>query len=79
MAFSNQSAADSIHQHLYNSDLMANNHGNNFLTQYMPGPPFVFGSLMVICAILVALFIKEDPVDVRKPSLVGEMKSSWQI
>ncbi|CAO1300711.1 unnamed protein product [Diamesa tonsa] len=74
MAFSNQSAADSIHQHLYNSDLMANNHGNNFLTQYMPGPPFVFGSLMVICAILVALFIKEDPVDNRKPSLVGEMK-----
>ncbi|CAO1371792.1 unnamed protein product [Diamesa serratosioi] len=74
MAFSNQSAADSIQQHLYNSDLLGNNHGNNFLTQYMPGPPFVFGSLMVICAILVALFIKEDPVDVRKPSLVGEMK-----
>lgn len=79
MAFSNQSVADSIQQHLYNSDLMANNHGNNFITQYMPGPPFVFGSLMVICAILVALFIKEEPVDVRKPSLVGEMKSSWQI
>jgi len=27
--------------------------------QIMPGPPFVFGSLMVMLAIIVALFIPE--------------------
>ncbi|XP_058054058.1 hippocampus abundant transcript 1 protein isoform X1 [Anopheles bellator] len=42
-------------------------------SQLMPGPPFVFGALMVICAIAVAAFIPEVPSDnIRRPS--GEKK-----
>ncbi|XP_058464448.1 hippocampus abundant transcript 1 protein isoform X6 [Malaya genurostris] len=42
-------------------------------SQLMPGPPFVFGALMVICAIAVAAFIPEAPSDsIRRPS--GEKK-----
>ncbi|XP_052859832.1 hippocampus abundant transcript 1 protein [Anopheles cruzii] len=42
-------------------------------SQLMPGPPFVFGALMVICAIAVAAFIPEVPNDnIRRPS--GEKK-----
>ncbi|XP_050073872.1 hippocampus abundant transcript 1 protein isoform X1 [Anopheles maculipalpis] len=42
-------------------------------SQLMPGPPFVFGALMVICAIAVAAFIPETPSDtIRRPS--GEKK-----
>uniref|UniRef100_A0A182QU61 Major facilitator superfamily (MFS) profile domain-containing protein n=1 Tax=Anopheles farauti TaxID=69004 RepID=A0A182QU61_9DIPT len=38
-------------------------------SQLMPGPPFVFGALMVICAIAVAAFIPETPSDpIRRPS-----------
>uniref|UniRef100_A0A182XLM4 Major facilitator superfamily (MFS) profile domain-containing protein n=1 Tax=Anopheles quadriannulatus TaxID=34691 RepID=A0A182XLM4_ANOQN len=38
-------------------------------SQLMPGPPFVFGALMVICAIAVAAFIPETPSDtMRRPS-----------
>lgn len=45
-------------------------------SQLMPGPPFVFGALMVICAIAVAAFIPEVPSDsIRRPS--GEKKSSY--
>ena len=45
-------------------------------SQLMPGPPFVFGALMVICAIAVAAFIPETPSDtMRRPS--GEKKSSY--
>ncbi|XP_058125985.1 hippocampus abundant transcript 1 protein-like isoform X1 [Anopheles coustani] len=44
-------------------------------SQLMPGPPFVFGALMVICAIAVAAFIPEAPSDnIRRPS--GERKKS---
>ncbi|XP_061519673.1 hippocampus abundant transcript 1 protein isoform X3 [Anopheles gambiae] len=44
-------------------------------SQLMPGPPFVFGALMVICAIAVAAFIPETPSDtMRRPS--GEKKKS---
>lgn len=31
--------------------------------QLAPGPPFVFGAFMVICAILVAVFIPEGPTE----------------
>ena len=31
---------------------------------FAPGPPFVFGSFMVICAILVAIFIPEGPSEI---------------
>ena len=49
----------------------------------MPGPPFVFGSLMVILAIAVAMFIPEgqtkrrqdvsdsDLIDLQNPHLQG--------
>lgn len=54
----------------------------NSMEQYTalaPGPPFVFGAFMVVIAILVAVFIPEEPSDpIRRPS--GEKKkSSYQI
>ncbi|XP_037037915.1 hippocampus abundant transcript 1 protein-like isoform X3 [Bradysia coprophila] len=48
----------------------------NSMEQYTalaPGPPFVFGAFMVVIAILVAVFIPEEPSDpIRRPS--GEKK-----
>lgn len=38
-------------------------HFNDQLS-FAPGPPFVFGSFMVICAILVAIFIPEGPSEI---------------
>lgn len=60
---------------VYNNEIQR--YDNNFLTQFMPGPPFVFGSLMVVCAILVAIFIKEEQavIDAKRTSIVGERKS----
>lgn len=48
-------------------------------TALAPGPPFVFGAFMVVIAILVAVFIPEEPSDqIRRPS--GEKKkSSYQF
>lgn len=50
----------------------------NTMEQYTalaPGPPFVFGAFMVVIAIMVAVFIPEEPSDqVRRPS--GEKKKS---
>lgn len=74
----NNTSSDVYHNQ--NNDIMTNmrhDNDNNFLAQYMPGPPFVFGSLMVVCAILVAVFIKEEnPVfDAKRTSIVGERKS----
>lgn len=50
----------------------------NSMEQYTalaPGPPFVFGAFMVVIAILVAVFIPEEPSDqIRRPS--GEKKKS---
>lgn len=44
-------------------------------TQLAPGPPFVFGAFMVVIAIMVAVFIPEEPFDpIRRPS--GEKKKS---
>ncbi|XP_055382586.1 hippocampus abundant transcript 1 protein [Condylostylus longicornis] len=39
--------------------------------QFAPGPPFVFGAFMVICAILVAVFIPEGPseLSIRRSSV----------
>lgn len=34
-------------------------HSSDNYTQLVPGPPFVFGALLVICALLVAAFIPE--------------------
>jgi hypothetical protein len=49
-------------------------------TGLMPGPPFVFGALMVVLAILVAAFIPEahtsDNIINRRPSS-GEKRSSY--
>jgi hypothetical protein len=73
---SGYNTSDSVHHN--HNDIMTNTrYDNNFLTQFMPGPPFVFGSLMVVVAILVAIFIKEDHViDAKRTSIVGEMKSN---
>jgi hypothetical protein len=45
-------------------------------TSLMPGPPFVFGALMVVLAILIAAFIPEGESDIdRRPS--GDKKSRY--
>lgn len=42
-------------------------------TQLAPGPPFVFGAFMVALAVVVAIFIPDEPDDpTRRPS--GEKK-----
>lgn len=33
-----------------------------FFLKALPGPPFVFGSFLVVCALLVAFFIPEGPL-----------------
>lgn len=74
-SLANMSDGVQLHNHKDNELLMGQDHENNFLTVYMPGPPFVFGSMMVVVAILVALFIKEEPSDIKRTSIVGEKKS----
>lgn len=43
----------------------------------IPGPPFVFGSVLVILALLVALFIPESPKNYASPS--GSRKNSKDV
>lgn len=46
-------------------------------TQLAPGPPFVFGAFMVVLAIIVAIFIPEEPTDtIRRPSSGEKKKKS---
>lgn len=50
---------------------------NDIYGQFMPGPPFVFGALMVVVAIMVAAFIPDQVGDaeaIRRAS--GRRKSS---
>lgn len=77
LSLSNISDGVLLHNHNNNNELLiGQDHENNFLTQFMPGPPFVFGSMMVVVAILVAVFIKEENhPDAKRTSVVGEMKS----
>jgi len=51
---------NSNHTHPSNSTDM----NMDFITQLMPGPPFVFGAMLVILAILVAAFIPENSTTV---------------
>lgn len=75
-SLSNISEGVQLQNHNNNELVMGQDHENNFLTQFMPGPPFVFGSLMVVVAILVAVFIKEEShPDIKRTSIVGEKKS----
>jgi MFS family permease len=46
MTLTNNSDGVQLHNN-HNELTMGQNHDNNFLTQFMPGPPFVFGSMMV--------------------------------
>lgn len=76
LSLTNISDGVQLHNHNNNELMMGQDHENNFLTQFMPGPPFVFGSLMVVVAILVAVFIKEENhPDIKRTSIVGEKKS----
>lgn len=77
LSLTNTSDGVQLHNHNNNNELLiGQDHENNFLTQFMPGPPFVFGSMMVVVAILVAVFIKEENhPDAKRTSIVGEMKS----
>lgn len=43
--------------------------------QLAPGPPFVFGAFMVVCAIMVAVFIPESRNDVSISRSASEKKS----
>ncbi|KAL7050326.1 hypothetical protein ACKWTF_004039 [Chironomus riparius] len=69
---------DSFHHNDYLTNMRHEFHDNNYLTQFMPGPPFVLGSLMVVVAILVAIFIKDDHgiEHTKRTSIVGEMKKT---
>lgn len=76
MKMSLTNSSDGVQLHNHNELMIGQDHENNFLTQFMPGPPFVFGSMMVVVAILVAVFIKEEThPDAKRTSIVGEMKS----
>jgi len=44
-----------------NSTVRHDGHALDLVTELVPGPPFVFGALLVILAILVAAFIPETP------------------
>ncbi|KAG5678420.1 hypothetical protein PVAND_008094 [Polypedilum vanderplanki] len=78
--FNDMKSGYNISDSVHHNDLMTNtryDNDNNFLTHYLPGPPFVFGSLMVVVAIFVAIFIKDDHViDAKRTSIVGEMKKT---
>ncbi|XP_070510116.1 hippocampus abundant transcript 1 protein-like isoform X4 [Chironomus tepperi] len=69
---------DSFHND-YLTNMRHEHHDNNYLTQFMPGPPFVLGSLMVVVAILVAIFIKDDHVmdHTKRTSIVGPTTSNY--
>lgn len=76
MGLANNSDGVQLNHNNNNELMLGQKHENNFLTQFMPGPPFVFGSMMVVVAILVAVFIKEEPhPDAKRTSIVGEKKS----
>lgn len=77
LSLTNVSDGVQLHNQNNNNELsLGQDNENNFLTQFMPGPPFVFGSMMVVVAILVAVFIKEENhPDAKRTSIVGEMKS----
>jgi len=47
------------------------------LTRSLPGPPFVFGSLLVVIALMVAFFIPEGPLGV--PIKLNVRRSSDQL
>jgi hypothetical protein len=80
MSLTNISDGVQLHNHNSNDLLIGQDHENNFLTQFMPGPPFVFGSMMVVVAILVAVFIKEENhPDAKRSSIVGEKKSTHSV
>jgi len=42
------------------------NYDHHLASHFMPGPPFVFGSLMVVLAVVVALFIPEEKTKIRR-------------
>lgn len=43
-------------------------------SQFVPGPPFVFGAMMVIVAILVATYIPESPTERVIRRVSGELR-----
>lgn len=46
-----------------------------FLLQFVPGPPFVFGALLVMLALLVAAFIPDEPSPSSTSSSSGSSSS----
>lgn len=42
----------------------------------LPGPPFVFGSFLVVCALLVAFFIPEGPLQLGSHLKTSTRRSS---
>ncbi|XP_026472735.1 hippocampus abundant transcript 1 protein [Ctenocephalides felis] len=47
--------------------------------QLVPGPPFVFGALLVICALLVAVFIPEEHKDISRRSSGVSLDTHFEI
>lgn len=81
-----QAAKAALAAGLSGSDMVAiRNETVNTMEQYTqlaPGPPFVFGAFMVVLAIMVAVFIPEEPSDPtavhRRPSGEQKKKSSYR-
>jgi diacylglycerol kinase len=51
-----------------------------YMLQLVPGPPFVFGAFLVICALLVAVFIPDGTTlgnNLRTSSRRQSGKSLW--
>ncbi|XP_043244449.1 hippocampus abundant transcript 1 protein-like isoform X1 [Amphibalanus amphitrite] len=46
------------------------------MPELVPGPPFVFGALLVICALLVAAFIPDAPIAGGASSLRGSVRKA---
>ena len=63
---SDNGSSSSVHrqptpeQTLFNQSLAGDGH-DEFVAHIIPGPPFVFGALLVIVALLVAAFIPDHP------------------
>lgn len=47
--------------------------------QALPGPPFVFGSFLVVCALLVAFFIPEGPLQLGSHLKTSTRRSSGAL
>ncbi|XP_050542517.1 hippocampus abundant transcript 1 protein isoform X2 [Daktulosphaira vitifoliae] len=72
MAHTSHSSHHSFNDTIIIKNLKYNFH-NDSSSSLIPGPPFVFGSLLVVCALLVSVFIPEGTSNVyeMRPKQIG--------